>query len=833
VRRHKSLLKKRDSFHDSMSLLVADFKHAGRTLRRSPGFALIVVLTLTLAIGATTAAFSILNGVLLNPLGFRNPERLVFISGVDPQGNRMSISPQDMLDFRDQSRSFVAMAAIDAGESLNYTLASAPAIRLAAARVGASFFSILGVTPQRGRAFVPSDESRGATPVVILSNGAWRRYFGADSGVIGRNIQLGGTSYQVIGIAPPAFAFPGKPDVWYPAVWRDWEIGDTHRGFHTINAVARLNNGATIESGERDVRAIAARIAAAFPRFDDKVSAHLSPLRDEIVGDVQRPLWAIFGASTLVLLIACANVANLLLARAAGRGSEIAVRAALGADRWRMIRELLAESALLAAFGTACGALLAMWLVDAVVRFAPPIVPRVQEIAVDWRVLLFEIATAATTTLAFGLMPALHATRTDVASLLRSGARNVAGGGVRMRTALMLAEVALGTLLLVGDGLLLKSFNRLIHVDPGFRRDHRLVFDVAVSGKRFDYDAARNAYSDAVVRELESIPGVRSVAVAADRPIDRDRQFQASTSFTIDGLPKPNEADRPESRLLPVSPSFFETMGMTVERGRTFEASEDRLDASPVIVINDALAKRYFPNEDPIGRHLTFGLSHDFGPNPGDTVRSRGEIVGVVRDVKQDAFDTKTAPATYFPYHVLPFGATFVVRSATDPSAIEKDIRRAVIGVDRTLPIYGLMTMDDAVAESMSRPRFFASLFTAFSTLALVLAALGVYAVVSYTVQQRTREFGLRVALGAPPRQVARLVVRRATQVAVVGVLLGVLAAAGSSRVLSGMLFDVQPIDPTTFVTVAAFLTLTAVIAAWIPAHRAARVDPLIAMRAE
>jgi putative ABC transport system permease protein len=816
-----------------MESLIQDVHYGARKLARTPGFTLVVVATLTLAIGVTTAVFSIVNGVLLNPLGFARPDRLVYVQATDPKGSPMSVSPQDLIDYGTRTHSFTGVAAVDAGRNLNLVAGPAGAVRVSAARVGAQFFSLLGVSAQRGRTFAPGEDSAAAPKVVVLSNAAWRRYFGADPGVVGRRITLDDAPYEVIGVAPPAFTFPDRPDVWYPAQWKTYEIGDGARGYHSTDAIARLRDGVTLESAGRDLQSVAAQIAHDFPQYDAKIGAVLTPLRDKLVGNVERPLWAMLGAVGFVLLIACANVANLLLVRAASRESEIAVRTSLGAGRGRMLQQLLTESMLLALAGAVLGVLLASWILDAVVAFGPAALPRIDQIGVDWHVLAFGAAITVAIGLAFGILPAFHVTRTDVARLLHAGARGSSRGGTRTRSTLVILELALGMVLLVGAGLLLRSFDRLMHVDPGFRPDKLVVFNVALSGKRYDPDDPTNAFTDEVQRRLASLPGVRSVAVAADRPLDPQRGFAASTSFLVDGMPKPAPGTESESRMLPVSPSFFETAGMTVLRGRTFTDAENRRDAPPVLVVNEALAARYFPGQNPIGKHLTFGFSHTFSASPGDSARARGEIIGIVKNVRHNSLDSKPGPATYFPYHTLPFGPSFIVRTSGDPAALERAIPAQVAAVDRNVPVYEVGTMTAAMSESVAQPRFYTVLLTAFAGVALFLATLGVYGVISYGVSQRTREFGIRVALGATPKSVAGLVVRRGVALALVGVVAGIAVASLATRTLQGLLFGVQPLDAITFVTVSLLLGGVATLASWLPARRAARVDPVIAMRAE
>jgi putative ABC transport system permease protein len=488
---------------------------------------------------------------------------------------------------------------------------------------------------------------------------------------------------------------------------------------------------------------------------------------------------------------------------------------------------------LLAGAGAVLGTLLASWAVAAVIAFGPANLPRLNEIGIDGRVLGFAALIALLTGVGFGLLPALHVARSDISRLLHSGARGSTRGGSRTRHALVLLELALGMVLLVGAGLLIKSFDRLTHVDPGFRPDHLVVFDVALSGKKYEFDAPTNTFADDIQARLAALAGTQSVAVAADRPIDPKRGFEASTSFTVDGAPKPPPGTESESRVLPVSPSFFETMRMSLVRGRTFTDAENRVDAAPVVVINEELARRYFPGQNPIGKHLTFGLSHDVSATPGDTVRARGEIVGIVNNLRHNSFNEKPEPATYFPFHTLPFGPAFVVRTSADPSTIERAIRGVVAAVDRNVPIYELGTMDDALSESVSQPRFYTLLLSAFAAVALLLSALGIYGVISYAATQRKREFGIRVALGATPRDVSRLVVRRGLLLTIAGIGCGIVVALLATRVLQGLLFDVEALDAVTFVSVALVLAAVAMFASWLPARQAARVDPVIAMRAD
>ena len=817
-----------------MRNLAHDVRYAARKLRRTPGFTVVTVLTLAIAIGATTSMFSVVNSVILKPLPFADPDRLMFVESTAPNGTSMPVSPQDLVDYRNGSKSFSAIAAVVGGESANLARAAESAARLNEARVGANFFAVLGVRPTLGRFFAPGEDSAAAARVVVVSHAAWTRYFGADTGLIGRSIGLDGKSYRVVGIAAPSLTYPQSPDIWIPAVWKDYEIGDKARGFHSITALGRLAPGATETIARRELQTVAARLAMEFPGHNAKVGAYVNQLQAELVGEVGRALWTMFGAVAFVLIIACTNVANLLLVRAASRESEIAVRSALGAGRRAIVRQLIVESLLLAVGGALLGIIVASWALNALVVFGPRSLPRIDEIAIDGRVLAFTMVLALVTGLVFGIVPALHSARSDISQLLR-GARGSGGSRTnRTRSALVLCETAFSMVLLVGAGLLIRSFERLTRVDPGFRPNRLVVFDVALSGDdRYDYDRERIGFAYGVRSRLLAQPWVQSVGITADRPFDPEPQFRAGASFTIDGDPKPQAGAEPTAHILPVTPGYFATTGMSLARGRVFSDAENRIDVPPVLLVNEALAKQYFAGQNPIGRRITFGFSHTTTPNDADSIRMRGEIVGVVRDVTNSSLGEKAGPAAYVPYATAPFAATFVMRTSGDPSLAEGAVYRIVRDVDKTAAVYEVGTMDAAMSASVARPRFYALLLGAFAGIALLLATLGIFGVVSYAVEQRTREFGIRIALGATSRQVSRAVLRGGVTLAALGVGTGAIAAAGMTTAIRGLLFGTDPLDVPTYVTVAIVLIVVAAIAAWLPARQAAQVDPVIAMRAE
>jgi putative ABC transport system permease protein len=821
-----------------MEAVIQELRYALRRLARTPAFTVIALVTLSIAIGASTAAFSLVNGVLLKPLGFERPNQLVYLHGTDARKGAMELSPQDLIDFRSQTHSFATIAAVESRQNLVLLRPNAPALRVNAARVGADFFSVLGTRAQLGRTFARGEDARTATKVVVLSDGAWRRYFGANPGVVGTQVRLDGDTYVVVGVAPPRFTFPDNAELWYPAVWESWEIGVVGRGDHSAAAIARLRDGVTLASAQSDLNTVANRIARAFPKDDAGVGVAAVPLRQQLVGDVEAPLWAMLGAVMFVLLIACANIANLLLVRAASRSAEVAVRIALGAGRRQLLRQSIAESILIAFGGAVLGTAIAVLVVHALTAGGALPLPRTLDVGVDMRVLTFSAAIAIATAVVFGLMPVLHVSGWDIAGMLRSGRVGSTPRGGRTRSALVFAEVALGTVLLVGAGLLIRSFQHLTNVDPGFRADHLVVFNVALSGEAYNYDVPKNAFTDRVQAALAALPGVQDVAVAANRPFDPE-QFGPTTTFRMDGAPPPAPGTEPTSRLHPVSPEFFHTMGMTLLRGRTFTKDENRRDAPPVLVINEALADRYFPGQNPIGKHLRYDFWHGGSAAPDSTapedsvVHPQGEIIGVVRNAYYSSLNTRPEPATFLPYRRFPLGATFLVRTTVQPAGMEEEIRHVVASVDPNVPTYEMGTMNAAVVESVSQPRFYTIVLGAFAAIALLLATLGVYGVISYVVSQQMRDFGIRMALGADSHDVVNLVLRRGASLLLPGLAAGILSAVVLTRTIRGLLFGVGPFDVPTLALVCLVFVAAGAIGSLLPARRAARVDPIIAMRSE
>lgn len=606
----------------------------------------------------------------------------------------------------------------------------------------------------------------------------------------------------------------------------------SNRGAHFITAIGRLRPGVTLEAARRDMAMVGARLQAEYPKSNANFGGTAEALQTWLTGDVRIALLTMFGAVMFVLLIACANVANLLLVRATGRETEIAVRTALGAGRGRIVRQLVTESVLLSGLGALIGSALAAWAVDAVVVFGPAALPRREEISIDNHVLVFSAIMAVVTGLAFGLVPAMHAAKAELGQMLKEGIRGASGRRATQRTRSMLVvtEMALAVVLLVGAGLLIKSFARLLHVDPGFRTAHIVSFDVTVPETRYPHDRDIRRFAQQIRERLASLPETQDVAVAFARPLEAGAM---RATFDIQGRPPLPANKRMVADIRPASANFFSTMGMRMVHGRLFTKDEESFGPPPVVIVNKSFAARYFPNEEPIGHRLILGISHDTAGKNSE-VTTQGAIVGVVNDVRQQALDKDPYPAVYVGWGTLPINdISFLVHSSAATPAIFSAIRESVHAVDGEMPIYGLRTMQDAMSESVAQPRFYMLLLSAFAALALLLAALGIYGVISYTVTQRTRELGIRIALGATHDRVVRLVLGQGAGLTIIGIVTGLLGAYWLTHLLSALLYAVAATDVATFATVAAVLLAVSVCASYVPARRAAAVDPVIAMRAD
>jgi putative ABC transport system permease protein len=813
-----------------MDTLLNDIRYSARKLVQGRAFTFIAVATLAIAIGATTAIFSIVNGVLLEPLPFRNPEQLVFIASTNRDGETNPMSTTDFIDYRDQSKSFVGMAAINT-QTMNVTAAGAEPTRAQAAQVGARFFELLDVTPQRGRLFVDGEDADSAPRVAVLSDHLWRNQYGADPRIIGAPIHLDGEAYTIVGVAPSTVMFPANVDLFIPFVFASWQLDPENRGAHSHYAMGRVKDGISVEEASGELNAIAERLAVQYPESNTGFGGQAVELRERIIGKSDKPLYAMFGAVVLVLLIACANVANLLLVRAAGRESEMAVRTALGAGRSRIFRQLVTESVMLSVAGAVLGTLLASWAVDAVVAFGPGGLPRLSEVRVDGPVLAFAASLAVLTGIVFGLVPALHVSRPDIAQMLRESLRGTSRGGAqRTRSVLVVAEMGLAVVLLVGASLLIRSFVQLITVDPGFRPEKVVAFNLSLPSTKYQYERDVRALVATIEQRMRQVPGTRDVGITFGRPMDNTGFMR--TTFEVDGWAASTPERRNVSQVHVTTPGYFRTLGIPLRRGRHFTDADNRMEAPSVVVVTEEFVRKYFPNEDPIGRQVRYGITHDTAEVGGGEAQVEGQIVGVVGDVKQRDLTTPAYPTTYVPFNKFAIGFfTVLVRTDGDERALQSGITSIIRNIDRDLPVFSLTTMEEAVSDSVAQPRFYMVLLGAFAVVALLLAALGIYGVISYLVSQRTRELGIRVALGATRRSIVHLVVSQGAVLAAIGVVTGVAGALALRRALASMVFGISEVDPVSLAVAPAVLLAAALLGCYLPARRAARVDPVIAMR--
>ncbi len=801
-----------------MDTLLQDLRYAARSLRRSPGFTIIAALTLALGIGANAAIFSVVNGVLLRPLAYANPDRLVVVWGHKESIGNETASLPDFKDWREQNTVFESMAAV-AYTRFDVTGDGEPE-RVNAALTTANFFHVLGVAPEVGRAFNADEETSGRDRVVVLSHGFWERRFGSRPGVVGSTITLSGLPYTVVGVAPAGFRLGNASDLWAPL------RTDTTRGRRAdfLSVIARLEPGVSMEQAQAQMTTIGRALETQYPETNTGWSPRLVSLEEQVVGGARPALLVFMGAVGLVLLIACANVANLMLMRAASREREMAIRSALGAGSGRIVRQLLTECVLVSFVGGALGLLFAVWATSALgaVRGAP--IPRLDESGIDGRVVAFTLLLSLVTGLLFGLAPALRLVHGRLRNSLREGARDSSAGiGVhQLRGALVLAEVALALVLLVAAGLLIRSFDKLSRVNPGFDSHSVISAQLVLPRVRYAEETRQLAFYDQLVQSVQAMPGVRSVALASDAPLSGGGNY---LSFEVAGRPPADAGTVQDAELLVTNPAYFETLRVPLRAGRVFTTRDDDR-ATKVAVINAAMAKRYWPDGDPIGARVTLG-------DPSDSSSWR-TIVGVVGDVRQNALSDEPYPQLFLPLAQTPQRAMLLLaRTSGNPSALAAPIRQAVSAGDRDLPVSDIRTLDDRLQLSVAQPRLSMVLVGTFALLALVLAAVGIYGVLSYTVTQRTRELGIRMALGAESSSVMRLVVGQAMAPAFIGVLLGLAGAWGATRLISSLLFGVSATDPITFIAVTLFLLTVALAASWIPARRATRVDPLIALRSE
>ena len=806
--------------------LTQDIRYALRVLAKNPAFTIIAVIALALGIGANSAIFSVVDAVLLRPLPFKHPEQLVMLwENAAHQGfPKNTPSPANFLDWQKQAQSFTGIAAM-AERSFNLTGVGEPE-RLDGRRVSANLFELLGVPAMLGRTFVPEDDKPG-THVVLLSYSLWQRRFGSDPAVIGRALTLNGESYTVVGVMPRLVQLPGYENVsdqlWVPIAFPAEEAAQ--RGNHFLEVIARMKPGVTLKQAQAEMETIAARLEQQYPDYNMRIGAVVVPLHEQVVGDIKPALLVLLGAVGFVLLIACANVANLLLARAAVRQKEIAVRLALGANQSRLIRQFLTESVLLAMFGAGLGLLLAFLGLRALRTFIPASISQAETINIDARVLIFTVLIAVVTGIAFGLAPAIQGSHLNLNDTLKEGGRDSAGGskGNRARSLLVIGEVAISFVLLIGAGLLINSFFHLRNLDPGFRADHLLTMKVDLSEVKYPDRERRAAFFDEVMRRVHELPGVQSAAVADNLPLTFNGN---SMTIGVEGVTDPPPGQRPDVIFRAIGPGYFKTMGIPIVGGRDF-TDQDNADSKDVVVISEKTAQHFWPGQDPIGKRLKPGSS---------TSKSEWrEVIGIVKDVRQNDLIAPPKMQMYFSYRQPKEIAAnaLVVRTTVEPMSLAGSVRNAIWSVDKDQTVADIDTMDHIVAKAVARQRFSMLLLGVFAAVALLLASVGIYGVMSYSVAQRTREIGIRMALGARRADVLQMTVGQGLKLVGAGMILGLGAAFLLTRVMATLLYGISATDPITFIGISVVLLAVAVLASYVPALRATKVDPITALRAQ
>jgi len=818
-----------------MASLWQDLRYSLRILVKSPGFTVSVIIALALGIGANTAIFSVVNAVLLRALPYENAERLLVIYGGGAQDAVIDapFSYPDFVDYKNGARTLEHVAAYSKSGTFISAGGDEPE-RVWGAEVSAELFPLLGVQPALGRFFTVEEDQPGGPSVVVLSHGLWQRRFGSDPRIVGREIKMGlaGRSYTVVGVAPPGFEFPISAegaDYYRPftvITARNDPSVISNRGTRFMPVVASLKSGVALGQAAAELDTITNRLAVQYPDVNAGRRIRLISMHEDLVGNIRPALLVLLGAVGFVLLIACANVANLSLVRASARGKEIAVRTALGASRWRLMQQLLTESLLLAFVSGALGLLLATWGVDLLKALAPGDIPRLSEVGLDSRVLIFTLGISALTGVVFGLAPAWQASQFDLSISLKEGGRGSTEGARRNRTRslLIVTEVALSLLLLVGAGLLLKSFVRLLNADPGYTAARVLTMLVPLPNTNYSSPEQQHAFFRQALERTRALSGVEAAAAVNVLPLGNR---ETRTTFNIDGRPPAAPETQVAARNPIITSDYFRAMNIPVRRGRAF-TDRDAAAAPPVAVINEAFARRYFPNDEPLGQRL---ITDDENNNP----LPPREIVGVVGNVRLGGLDEEVIPEFYVPFFQSSDGQmNLVVRSSTsDPSVLASAVRGVIKEIDKSLAIWETRTMDERVAQSVAPRRFNALLLGCFAFVALVLATIGIYGVMAYSVTQRTHEIGIRMALGARSGDVLRLIVGRGMSLALIGVACGLVAAVAMTRVMRSLLYEVSTTDPLIFAGVAALLTLVALAACYVPARRAAKVDPMVALRYE
>ena len=821
-----------------MHTLWQDIRYGARMLLKNPGITFVVILALALGIGANTAIFSVVNAVLLRPLPYADPDSLLFLNERSPVLDEMSISYPNFTDWRNQNHVFEKIGVYNR-ESYNLTGAG-EAERILTAQASADLFSALRVNAAVGRVFTNEEDQPGGTPVVVLSHGLWQRRFGGQMSILNQSLTLNGKSYTVIGVMPQGFQYPSRVEMWVPVGQLSGETSWKERGNHPgLYAVARLKPGATLSQAQADMENIAANLEKQYPDSNAGNRVRIRTLMETYVSDVRSALWVLFGAVAFVLLIACANIANLLLARATARQKEMAIRSAMGAGRWRIARQLLTESVLLSITGGILGLLIARWCVDFILYISPNAIPRSKEISLDWRVLAFTIGVSFLTGILFGLVPSMQAGVVDVHETLKETGR----GTTRrhwLRSSLVVVEVASTLVLLIGAGLMIRSFYRLQNVNPGFSYARLASFTVSLPEKKYVNEDQTAAFFKRLMENTRTLPGVEAVAAASGLPLGNNGW---QTSFVVDGQPRPPRDQTPLMEACTVTPDYFRAMNIPLLRGRYFTDQDDRSflagrDMSKLdegarlvagvnsIIIDEEFARRHWPNDDAVGKRIKMG---------GDDSPVFLTVVGVVGRVKMEGLSQDSNRVQgYFPFWQLPFnGMTVIVKATGDPNQLIASARDQVKQLDPDQPIYNIKTMDEIRSESVAGERLNLTLFSIFAGIALVLAVVGIYGVMSYTVTQRTHEIGIRMAIGAQQRDVFKMVLGQGMMLALIGIAIGLVGAFALTRLMASMLFGVTATDPATFAAIAVLLTAVALMACYLPGRRATKVDPVISLRYE
>ena len=810
-----------------METLFQDIRYGLRTLLKNPGFTLVAVIALAIGIGANTLIFSVVDSVLLRPLLFKDSDRLVMVWETnsqqrDQQGKNPQVAgPADFTDWKNQNQVFEGMAAYF-NWTHNLTGVDDPE-RLDSTVVTGSFFDVLGMQPELGRAIIPDDDQPGKDNVVVLSRGFWQRRFGSDAAIIGKSITLNRNQFTVVGIMPAAFKFPNPAvELWVPSGFSPAQTQDREGKF--LKVIARLKPEVKLDQARAAMSTIANQLEQQYPATNTGLAVEVAPLRENEVSSIRTGLLLLLGAVCFVLLIACANVSSLLLAKAAARRKEMAIRSALGASRRRLVRQMLTESALLATVGGAAGTLLAVWGIDILISLNPGDIPHLADARIDGRVLGFTLILSILTALIFGLVPALSASKPDLQKAIReTGSTSETHSRLKLHNLIIVSEVAVAMVLLVGAGLMIKSFLRLHEVDPGFNTENMLTLRLWLPASRYGSNEQQAAFFQELSDRIETVPGIKSVGAIQDLPLRANRM---GFKFAIEGRAPTRSGEEPDAAYRAITPDYFRAMSIPLLEGREFTRQDERT-STPVVIINQSMASRFWPGEDPTGKRIRFG----------ERDAPWYSIVGIAGDVKHMGLDANEGAAIYQPYAQKQFSflrwMTLVMRTDSQPTSLIAAVRGQVQTLDKDQPVYDIATMDQLLSNSIAKPRFYTALLGSFAVLALILASLGTYGVMSFSINQRRREIGIRLAMGAGRGDIFKLVVGRGLLLALTGVAIGLGGAFALTRLMSGLLFGVSATDPVTFIIISLLLTGVALVACYVPARRATKVDPMVALRYE